>query len=1126
MMTKRGMTLIEVLIAAMILATVLTGMAMFQTVALKQSSKEKDRAFAMQKGLQIMEEVLAFQVTVGTDPTLGVDTLSDGENYQFRLTIDPRVSDPKMALSGNAADRDGYRFVRQISVDPVPNEKSARRVTVQVFYSDGGANPQPLSGKNALASVVNIVKAGSVKSQPTQVYDLFVIGIENVSGNRYTLEQMIVNTLDQVKANNPGLDFRMHYVRRLAYGRDPNYAPAFNTAGLLYNYSGYNPSYLGGQQIKGGGRINAIAKGNSTAHYYEQQANYAFADQFNNAVRYPEEQDKYYTTGGEISLRMLLEEMSVGRLKNAILMNMHEETIPMPPMRNYSDAAKVPRYMGEKNYIKGHYGLDPGNDTKIDDGSRARLVTHPRRLAVARNTSGNFAPGSTVELRVFPYLSRAHGTEPPAEYRKAQIVLRNLRDRIYEWNDSTSYKNVQIEVLHKVPTAVVASDTINHVHLNMETHHGRSSHGGWAMFGGLGYHDHTVTSVTTPAGYHWYRIWPTDDGLGNAGDAPYSSAIRDLYLENINSYDADGGKDIREDDIIIKLKNVPYTHAPVGDFGLPLATLFHGFNYFPDPLLPTMNDNRPDANAPRNTARFRIRFNVKDAGRYDVLTTIGDKDKLQEHQFPNRSTTYQWVDTPVPNSEQHQYIGDPRANPYEDARTTSAAVSPGQANRYFADLTTNAYYTGGAYEWNKFAGTAAGWGPAGSDNDSDLPRYFELWRRALLNANGIFQNPIGFSMWAYGKGYDTAPIMEKTDDTWQATPWLGELHPDDAWESWFNQGNLPTSGYRNVAASSGKSWMGNGAANGNFSNQVWDKGCVSFFNGGANGDASNWFTHYYSSLSSTINPVGEAMSQTYKLSLDPTFTAMRAFKINATDMNPPPDYGSAESIGWRTKLQWGLKGATTGYYTIDNVTQAAAPFVLRRTEGGIEKVGYSVLVGGHWASYTGSTLLARLCVATAMQTFFDMAQPQFSDSTARGHLATKLLPRVAMTQPAEESQLTTSDVDLTWETAWSRWDSGEYSTFFTNSAYGLSAYKPALAYHVKYSTDGGATWRFANGRGATKRGAYDPARALTGNTHRWDVRGLLNNREYQVRVECFRSASGYADAHYAYHQVPYVMARP
>lgn len=226
-MFRKGMSLVEVLVAATVLTTVVLGMALFQTASLKSSSQEKDRAFAMQKAIQIMEEALAFQVTAGTDPTKGVDTLSDGDAFNFTLTTDPKVSDPKMALSGNSASGAGYKFVRQITVEPMPNEKGARRITVAVYYGDGNSTPGIQPGKTALASVVNIVKAGAVKSQPTQVYDLFIVGIENVGGNRFTLEQMIMNTLDQCRNSNPGLDFRVHYIRKLAYGRDPYYAPAF-----------------------------------------------------------------------------------------------------------------------------------------------------------------------------------------------------------------------------------------------------------------------------------------------------------------------------------------------------------------------------------------------------------------------------------------------------------------------------------------------------------------------------------------------------------------------------------------------------------------------------------------------------------------------------------------------------------------------------------------------------------------------------------------------------------------------------------------------------------------------------------------------------------------------------------
>jgi hypothetical protein len=1163
------MTLVEVLIAAVILATVLLGMAMFQTASLKVSSKEKDRGFAIQKAVQMMEEVLAYQVTSGTKGEMGIDALAQSETqYSFVLTIDPKVTDPKVTLSGNVAHQNGYRFVRQIRVEPISNEKGSRRISVGVFYSDGGSTPGTTGGTQPLAYVTNIVKAEATKSQPTQVYDMYLIDIENTIGvwaDPNTLREIIGNTIDFLKNNNPGLEIRKHWVRRLAYGRDPYYKPIGNKNASLNNpgavpldwvyfYPGklsstsmrYNPEVLNGQLKSDGVDQNAVLFGAATNRYYTQQAPYTFADQYNHALRYPEEEEKYAVAKAgnpkeEMSLRMLFEKMSKGELHNAILVNLHAELVPVIPVRNFSDAARVPLALNQGNYIKDNFGVDEDNNTEITSGSRARLVTHPRRLKVDRNTSDSFGASNSVELRVYPYLSADYGVEPPEEYRKGQIVLRNLRDRIHRWNDNgSSYKNVQIEVLHKLPTPIVDTDTIRHRHSTSLSHYGSGAHSSWSR------HTHTVTT-TTPAGYHWVRIWPDNgDAMDNTEDIPYSSTLKSTYLENVDSYNEDTGKDIGDNDIIIKLKNIPYTHTVVNNYGLPGSRLLYGFNYFPDTSLPFMDNDLPDANAPRNTARFRIRFNVEDAGRYDVLTTIGKEDKLQRHQYPNRSTTYQWVDTAVPFSEQYQIVGDPRLYPYEDTITGGESIRTG-FNRYFADLTSGAYYNGSTQSWNAFPASANTW----SGVDVDLPRQLELWRRGLLSSNGVYLNPAGFSFYYTGLGgeimgetrsskpynggsatvdhyeFGEARLIARADNGWYSKLSHGELFPDDQWENWKLNGNLPTAtgnnatSYRRKLYSNVPNYLPGG--NPDRGRPIGAQGSVSFFNGGSAGNSSNWFSHLFHHGKSQLTTNGQSVANSFKLYLDTEYDSYRPFLLDQDSAYQPQDWTSAESVAWRTKLEWGLTTGANSYYKQDNhaIAQSVAPIVMRRNG----QAGYAVMSAAAPSGDSGTTTLARLSIAASLQAFFDLASPTYEGGGDKGHQAIKLLPRIKIIAPVEDTQLTGNSAVINWQIFWNRWNGEAYSTMHSN--YGSSLYKPDLVYNLKYSTDGGASWRFLNGNETCRAGVFYPAKARYGGaatgTYTWNYGGW-QNREYLIRLECYRDRDGYRDTHYAYHQVAYTIA--
>ncbi len=75
------------------------------------------------------------------------------------------------------------------------------------------------------------------------------------------------------------------------------------------------------------------------------------------------------------------------RYHNAILINLHGELLPMPPARNFSDAAKAPR-------------------------TRAgwRAVAHPERLR-PRRTAGNDALSDAPRFRVYAWKAEFHDTE-------------------------------------------------------------------------------------------------------------------------------------------------------------------------------------------------------------------------------------------------------------------------------------------------------------------------------------------------------------------------------------------------------------------------------------------------------------------------------------------------------------------------------------------------------------------------------------------------------------------------------------------------------------------------------------------------------------------------------------------
>ena len=82
------------------------------------------------------------------------------------------------------------------------------------------------------------MKAAAAKSVATQVYDMYLVDIENVPGwwsDPNVLREILQSTIDFIKNNNPGLEIRPHWIRRLAYGRDPYYMPISNRASVATN---------------------------------------------------------------------------------------------------------------------------------------------------------------------------------------------------------------------------------------------------------------------------------------------------------------------------------------------------------------------------------------------------------------------------------------------------------------------------------------------------------------------------------------------------------------------------------------------------------------------------------------------------------------------------------------------------------------------------------------------------------------------------------------------------------------------------------------------------------------------------------------------------------------------------
>jgi Tfp pilus assembly protein PilV len=1215
-MKRIGATLMEVVVATIVLGTVMMGFAMFQTATVKANQKERDRAFALQKATQIIEEMKAYSAA---DGAAKLDDYGQSETtYSFMLTTDA-VSTPSDAISDNTPASKGYRYVRQIWVKPLPRDKGARQVTVRVFLSNGAATAAPKAGTVPLASVSNVFKSMPIVVLPSQAYEVYRISMWEFAnathpGNSYQYPTLYRDygsrATTYLAAATSGLDVLRRDVNIAAYGRDTYYAPLYNdddywahinsgySAGSdisspntvplnnVYFRPGMNGSDQGKRLSKGGGQsrywfssdggqayepdeptFGQVKHEASTAGLYEKQKPYTFADQYNHALRYNEHYEKATTRGSstepEFTLRTLLDDLIAGKRKNAMIVNDHADVFPMIPLRNYSDAAKVPAHDTDLTYLSSMWGVTPGSGGNAKDGSKARLVTHPYRM--------EYNTGDTVELRVHPYKADDLDKEPPAPYQEGQIVLRGMRDHLKDWNSNGGVAE-DVEVQALVP--------VDYYMNNLNHSSDRNTFWRTPFFDDRDFRDVRKKGSKWKSGedwesmrvYRWVRVWPnkgtlkSNDGTPNGGNAiPYVPEMATQFAPTTGAMvtvqtGANTTKGLGDGDVIIRLRNIPYTADKfVGQvydkgwgsdwddeyFGIDKNMTLHGMNYFPDPYLPELTEGykSPDKQ-PRSSTRLRVLFQSKTAQTVEALTTIGSDDNLFKHQAPNRSRTWVWIKSPgssttVPETEQFQLVGDPRHNPYRDVRDAR------RYNRYFGDLDDAYLDEEGDTAWNYYADTANGWGPNTSGigrADVDVPRYFELWRRALLNSNSMLGTITGnaFKHVVLGSEYDDVnhskfpmtgeknkkfsyderenPTLVATKDgKWYAKPWLGELYPDDRWSDWI-KGNLPSDDFRRLEVQNISSFPSE--VKFKRTRTVDDWGPMSFFN------SSTRFAYRDSVGKALITPdSGRAVTADLKALLREAVDVKRSYTLNDNTVSLPPDWLGGESTGWRTSIETGVVTGSAAYYKAPDNNHAVGPIVMRRNEGGSTKAAYFLAStpSSLWGGSNDPMSMQRVFMAAMIQGFQDMASPTYKAGGNKGDQRIRLLPRLKVTAPEDDASVSGAAVTITWVPEWRRWDGNEYSRQFTD--YGSTADKPNLAYFVKYSEDG-SKWYFANsnpvlaasiGSSARFNSATSP-QSRTATSLDLDI-SKFKNKQYQVRIEAWRSDPGYQMVHHAYAQI-------
>jgi prepilin-type N-terminal cleavage/methylation domain-containing protein len=842
---QRGVTLVELMIAVAILGAMSSAVIIARTFMAKQTVITNQRAFATQKAIQMFEELKAL---VGGEetPISTLDGYSDGTLYNSVLTTDTNV-DTAPPGSGNAATpasgnikvNGAWRYVRQVQVIRLANDPYAREVIVSVWLNAGGPTtllPQSVPGSNPLvpvqplAQIAGILRSIQSLTPPTQVMDLYLLDIENTEGWWAPVPSM-VSTYKTVIQNiesstNNSLIIRPHFITRSSYGRDAYYTPYINYASgtdqtatnWAYLYPGLapedssageafffyqppNPSSPSQNTIIDTGRFNV--DGTTilpSAPLASQGLTYAYsaADQFNNAVRYPDELATYNSVVSqvaaagistlsnpltEISERMLIEGMlsSPASFTNAMIVNLHGEMLPLPPMRDYSDAAKDPA-----NIVFGGISTSQGGAAVSWNTLNARVVTHPELLYYPGASAGSV----TMNLRVYAYYDGMDDI-----YGKLDS-LPSAGGHASTISGSVTYDPKLPAMSVYIPNYYVPSSN-------------PASKMAITAITGMGVTNGTGSPMTLNA-----ITWSGNVGSPSIADNYGGGAPVSVVVTNPTA----------NTDTLITLYNTRLrcNQGPGASTGMPVSQRIYGLEYLPSSpevtaavtnasnfTFTAQNLTNTTANTPKNTARWIITLNsvpctfTQSGGPMTVETLIGQgvttnvapssgtnsystiqtsagvtipglSSAITVKDIPsNMSRTYAWIgnNCPPPTTEQYQFIGDPRHCPYLDVKAGGPSITGAGAtimgngyNWYFVNLSSAAGYAG----YGDTSSTT-GWGDYGGDNGStdyvnienDVPRFYQMIRQGIENTTSIFGTISGYMNYYYGLGgefgYDQSP---------------------------------------------------------------------------------------------------------------------------------------------------------------------------------------------------------------------------------------------------------------------------------------------------------------------------------------------------------------------------------
>lgn len=1049
-----GFGLTEAMMAIGIVAAALLVLVQQLSIGFRESSSNEDRSFAYQKAAAILGEIQNSislgVITTGdellaladTKPQLVLTTRRDAEGLVFA---------PEHPMSGNVKSVGEWRWSRRVEVEP--HETTGQYwCRVHIDLRDGAI----WRGAASHAMLFSLLPPADA---PEQVHDVYVLACAEAPGlwtDIAELRDHVESVCNEIAAQSQAR-FQLHWITRLGYGRDACYVPFVNTTIPATQSSPaayWMPGRLGGsgpiktlfqsELIVGTHRTEAgLVHGVSGAEAIPS----AIADRFNHCMRSPAAWRTFaqrVTSGAEFAdeppLQLLLDDLQQRpeRYRNAIFLNLHGRGLPMPPLRNYSDAAKDPL-------------ARPG----------VRVVTHPARLWTPRDPDGNGSPtdADPVELRVYAYRT-ANTDDILVEPILVQIYGGDFTGSINGSAGSAATLEIRrmvggIDLNKSVAGAGAASyatfDSATGIAPTSATEK-------FDMYFQAGY-------VGGADPYTWIRLYNT----------PLCAPVHGL-----------GGLDPSA-----QLYGLDYNPSPVsGNFARDLATKGVGRI--------NRNTARWRIRIPNQVFSSGLLPDQDHVLR--VVTRIGSSTNTGV-RWPtpiepmNLSETFAWWSdsaTAVPPTERAQFLGDPRLCPYSDL-AVGGATTPDGYNANFDDLVNG--LEDARLEWPCFGSTLLRDG-LGDGVRADSPRLLQLLRDGLQHSGAVYvaaapelasvlllggeialPSAAGTAAVAmhsdFGGGtlpqVDTVAPSSTTacgelvltrggSDPWYHKPWLGELFPDDAVVDWLSRGNLtPTSSpplhwVRMQSAPLANLPYGASVA-GTFSARLGILGAPALV-------ATNQLTSMLSYGNSTPAPLTPA----------PPTSAIN----DAVNLAPPRTLTSSTTIQWPSSS--GLLGSSIGAlsgYQASTLTLLESMWQAAGSPCGASYVWQSSLHGAAalalWTAPNATDSarsVAQQAVLLGLRTLHAFGAPKVRPSIAA-------VPRVLIFDPAPGALRTDpSEITLRWNAEWLRFDGQAYTA---NYPTGFAGDESDLVYRVLWSRDRGATWLSALTGDVAEFGVYPTA---------------------------------------------------